>query len=181
MRKGGASGQVPSGAAVRAASGKRPVAALVTWPAVASLLRFALALLTATATAALAAPACSGAHSSQGSIDGQERRLLPGIVERQEVRVQEAAQAVQAAEDRASALRLRQRMLIQHGRADLAEALESQAAAVEAELVALRQRLADEQSALDAYRDYATRAGVHVPPLGPAAVATASRASRREP
>jgi TolA-binding protein len=159
------------------------VAVLVPWPAVASLLRFAvaLALLTASATAALAAPACSGAASSQGSIDGQERRLLPGIVERQEVRVQEAAQAVQAAEDRASALRLRQRMLIQHGRADLAEALESQAAAVEAELVALRQRLADEQSALDAYRDYATRAGVHVAPLGPAAIATASRGSRREP
>ncbi|MBI3972967.1 MAG: hypothetical protein HY332_16950 [Chloroflexi bacterium] len=114
-----------------------------------------LVLLTAT---------CAPAAAKSGGIGTAEQRLLPGIIHRQEARVRDAAKAVAAAEDKAAALRLRQRILTQYGRPDLAGALDAQAAATEAELHGLRQRLADEEAALAAYRDYAARAGVHIGP-----------------
>ncbi len=107
---------------------------------------------------------CAAAVSSAGGPTSDEQRLLPRIVHQQEARVREAQKALQAAEDDAKAIRLRQRILEQYGRPDLAAALESQAADREAQVVQLRQRLADEQVALNAYRDFAARSGVAIPP-----------------
>ncbi len=108
--------------------------------------------------------ACTRAASETGRLGADEQRLLPGIVQQQEWRVRATIEAVEAAQDDVRAVRLRQQMLVQYGRPDLAGALEAQAKEKEHTVVSRRQRLADEEAALAAYRDYAARGGVRVGP-----------------
>jgi hypothetical protein len=98
--------------------------------------------------------------ATPGPITDEEQRLVPEIIRKQEARVQEAARAADTAHDTARALRLRQRMLAEHGRDDLAVALEPEAVKRESAEGGLRQTLADEEDALLAYREYAGRAGI---------------------
>src|SRR5690348_4837679 len=76
-------------------------------------------------------PACTRITATPPATD-EEQRLLPEIIRQQEARVQEASRSADAAHDAARSLRLRQRMLREHGREDLALALEQDALAKEA-------------------------------------------------
>ncbi len=114
----------------------------------------ALALL-----AVLFLAACGGAPAHSAGVNSEEQRLLPGIIREQQERVRKAEQAASMAQDEAMSLRLRQRMLTEYGRPDLAASLEPEAEKREMELRYALQRLADEETALAAYRAYASRFG----------------------
>jgi hypothetical protein len=128
-----------------------------------------LAALLGLLAAGTALPACTRLEPSGEAPPSEEQRLLPGIVRQQERKLRAATQAAEAARDQAAALRLRQRILTAHGRHDLAARLEPEAAAREAEAQEAWRRVADEQAALDAYRDYAGQAGIRLDERGPPA------------
>lgn len=107
--------------------------------------------------------------------------MIPHIVRQQEQRVRGARQAFEAARDDLLALRLRQRMLMQHGRADLAAGLEPLAEEKEGEVRRLQLRLSDEEAALTAYREYAHRAGVRTLPTAGGDTATVTRTYNQPP
>ena len=93
----------------------------------------------------------------------EEQRLLREIIRRQEERVAEAASETATLQDALADLRLRQRILDQYGRPDLAAALEPEAELQAERLRALQARLADADEALRAYRDYASRSRAEGP------------------
>ncbi|HEX2066817.1 MAG TPA: hypothetical protein VHI93_08400, partial [Candidatus Thermoplasmatota archaeon] len=66
--------------------------------------------------------------------------------------------------DELAALCLRQRILERQGRPDLSAALESGPQGKGKHLKALQRSLADEEEALQAYREYAARIGIGVTP-----------------
>lgn len=105
---------------------------------------------------------CAPAAASEAAAKTEEQRLLPAVIRRQEAQVKQARQAAAITHDEAASLRLSQRMLEEYGRPDLAAALDGEALKKEAELKTQQKRLADEEVALVAYRDYATRLGLAV-------------------
>jgi hypothetical protein len=117
----------------------------------------------AAVSATVAAGGCGPPGRDRGALGTSEERLLPRIVAEQEGRVHQAVAVLTEIEDDVRALRLRQRMLIEHGRPDLADALEPEVQDKEAQIKVLRRRAADAQDALAAYRAFAARAGVALP------------------
>jgi hypothetical protein len=113
--------------------------------------------------ATFAAGACGPPGRGRGALGTSEERLLPRIVAEQEGRVRQAVAVLTEIEDDVRALRLRQRMLLEHGRPDLADALEQEVQDKEAQIKVLRRRVDDAQDALAAYRAFAARAGVALP------------------
>lgn len=105
---------------------------------------------------------CAPAAASEAAAKTEEQRLLPAIIRRQETQVKQARQAAAITHDEAASLRLSQRVLEEYGRPDLAAALDGEALKKEVELKTQQKRLADEEVALVAYRDYATRLGLAV-------------------
>lgn len=152
----GGVGSLPRGIAYRGFRPCRARTAALWLAATAAALALALPL------AAVAAPACGRAGAAGQSPPLDDRRALPRILREQERRVDAARQKAESAGEELYRLRLRQRMLVQHGRPDLARALEADAEAQEQELSRHRIRLTDEEAALAAYRDYAVRLGVPV-------------------
>jgi hypothetical protein len=112
----------------------------------------------------LALAGCAPADATAAPSETEEERLLPQIVRAQEERVAQIRQQVRVAHDQARAVRLRQTALEQHGRGDLAAALEPEALERERNSEALQRQLADEEAALRAYREYRDRIA---PPRAP--------------
>jgi hypothetical protein len=101
---------------------------------------------------------CGPPPSNASAAPTEEQRLLPVIVRTQQERVGKLAAEAAKLGDELTSLRLRQRILEQYGRPDLAAALEPEAEQQAERLVKLRTRLADAEEALRAYQDYAARA-----------------------
>jgi hypothetical protein len=99
---------------------------------------------------------CGPPTANAGAANWEEQRLLPAIVRHQEERATRAAAAAGARDDLVP-LRLRQRMLEQSGRPDLAVALVAEAQKKAAEVRASQRPLADEEATLQASREYAAR------------------------
>jgi len=116
---------------------------------------------------AVVGPGCARPGAAERQAPLEDQRVLPKILRQQERRVAAARQKVDDAEEELYALRLRQRMLAQHGRPDLARALDADVATHEHNVARDRQQVADEEAALDAYRAYAARLGVGSGGVGP--------------